>query len=91
MYERIDVWKRKGSGLAVRFQCLRRVADGMFAVQNADYLRPETFKTDVRSSDFRFVELFFEDDPTNRCDWFSSLAEAISSHERDFMDMPGSL
>lgn len=89
MYERIDVWKRVGDGTAIRFQCLRRMADGMFAVQNADSVRVSATKADLQISDVTFAELFLDEDPTLRCDWYSSLAEAISSHEKDFADMLG--
>jgi hypothetical protein len=88
MYERIDIWKRVGPGLAIRFQCLRRVSDGMFGVQNADYLRSGSRGVDAQASEARFIELLLDDDPTNRCDWFSSLSETISVHEREFGDVP---
>jgi hypothetical protein len=88
MYERIEVWKRAEGGSAVRFQCLRRASDGMFAVQNADFLRPDSGKADLLASDAIFVELFMDEDPTSRCDWFSSVSAAIASHEKDFSDMP---
>jgi hypothetical protein len=89
MYERIDVWKRAGTGIAIRFQCLRRMSDGLFAVQNADSVRVSALKTDLQGSDATFVELFVDEDPTDRCDWYPSLAEAIASHEKDFSGMPG--
>ena len=76
MYERLEIWKRVGNSLAIRFQCLRRLSDNMFAVQNADYLRPESLGMDVQASQSRFVELLLDDDPTDRCDWFPSLREA---------------
>ena len=91
MYERIDIWKRTESSLAVRFQCFRRVTDGMFAVQNADFLRAGSYGADLRASESRFIELLLDDDPTDRCDWFSSLSEAIAAHEKDFGDVPGRL
>lgn len=89
MYEKIEIWKRVGSGLAVRFQCLKRGADGMFAVQNSDYFRSPLGASEGQSSDMRFVELFLDDDPSDRCDWYTSMEEAISHHERDFNGMPG--
>lgn len=89
MYEKPEVWKRAGSGLAIRFQCLRRLSDGMFAVQNADFPKSRNNKADLQASDTIFVEVFLDEDPTNRCEWFSSVSEAISSHEKDFADMPG--
>ena len=88
MFERIEIWKRVARNLAIRFQCLRRVPDGMFAVQNADYLRPESHGADMQASESRFIELLLDDDPSDRCDWFSSLSEAISAHEKEFADTP---
>lgn len=87
MYERIEIWKRDGAECVIRFQCLRRASDGMFAVQNADYFRNPISTSVVQSSDLRFVELLLDDDPENRCDWYSSLNEAISHHEQDFEGM----
>lgn len=84
MYERIDVWKRLDAHVAIRFQCLRRLSDGMIAVQNADSVRQSTFKTDLWASNAIFVELFLDDDPDNRCEWFGSAEEAIEAHQRDF-------
>jgi hypothetical protein len=89
MFEKVDMWKRVGRSLAIRFQCVRRTSDGMYAVQNADYLRPGSFGADMQASDSRFAELFLDDDPSNRCDWFPSLSEAVSAHEKDFADLAG--
>ena len=90
MYQKIDVWKRTGSGSVVRFQCVKRIADEYFAVQNADFFRLPLSNETLASSGLRFVELLLDEDPLNRCPvWHGSLTEAITEHERSFEDMPG--
>ena len=84
MYERIEVWKRMGTGAAVRIQCLKRLSDGSFAVQNADYIRAPLTASSVQVSDQGFVGLLLDDDPADRCAWFPSLTEAVLDHEREF-------
>lgn len=84
LYERIEVWKRMGTGAAIRIQCFKRLSDGMFAVQNADYIRAPLSASSMPVSDRGFIELLLDDDPADRCTWFPSLAEAITDHERDF-------
>ena len=73
-----------GADMAICYQCLRRLTDGSFAVQSADFFRSNTCKPDSQASDQQFVELFLEEEPTNRCSWFPTLIEAISTHERNF-------
>jgi hypothetical protein len=85
MYERIEVWKRTEGGYAIRFQCVMRLSDRLFAVQNADFFRQPISESMMASSDQRFVELFLDDDPSERCEvWCASLAEAISEQESLF-------
>ncbi len=90
-YKKLDIWKRIDAGTVVRFQCLERTKDGVFAVQNADFFRDPLTVSEMQRSDRQFLELFFEEEPTDRCKWYRSVDEAIAAHERDFEDMPGSL
>lgn len=46
-----------GTGAAVRIRCLKRLSDGLFAVQNADYIRAPLTASSVHVSDQGFVEL----------------------------------
>lgn len=91
LYERVEVWKRVRVNLVIRFQCLRCLTDGLFAVQSADLLRAATYKADLQASDQKFVELLLGENPADRCAWFSSVSEAVSAHEREFADMPGDI
>jgi hypothetical protein len=88
VYQKIDVWKRSGPNQVLRFQCLQRLPDGQFAVQNTDYIR-DCSSARLHESDRQFVELFLEEDPGDRCSWFSTLEEAIRAHEAEFASMPG--
>lgn len=89
MYEKIEVWKRVENNYVIRFLCVRRLSDGLFAVQNADFFRTPLSISSIHASDQRFLELFFEEDPAERCHfWRASFVEAISDHESYFSEMP---
>jgi hypothetical protein len=90
MFEKLEIWKRCDQDVAVRFQCLRRTKDNAYAVQNADFIRLESYELGLRASDIMFIELFLDDDPESRCQWFPSLEEAISAHEADFSNRESS-
>ena len=84
MYERIEIWLRRDDKQLRRYQCLRRLTDSMFAVQNADTFEEPTSKDDSRIRDFMFIELLLETDPSERCEWFKSPEAAIAQHDLDF-------
>ena len=88
MYERIEVWKRAGVARSFDSNACGAPPTECLLSQNADFLRPGSGKADLMASDAIFVELFMDEDPTSRCDWFSSVSAAIASHEKDFSDMP---
>lgn len=84
MFEKIDVWKRVDGKCVARYQCLKRMSDGLFTVQNTDFLYLPISLLSLKNSDQQFLELFMDDDPSDRCDWFPSLIEAINKHNAEF-------
>lgn len=88
LYERVEVWKRLAEGSVVCFQCVKRLPDGMFAVQSADFFHPPASKVQAAGSHNQFAELMMEDDPSVRTElWRMSLEEAVAAHEEHFAPM----
>ncbi len=59
----------------------------MFAVQQMDYLpfaRSKGAKMINVDIDSTTLELFSEEDPATRCEWFSALEGAIQAHDLSF-------
>ncbi len=78
------VSKSLGDTSAVSYCCLKRLATGQYAVQNADFFGVPLEDKQFRYFEKQFAELFIEVSPSERCDWFDSVEEAIMAHERDF-------
>jgi hypothetical protein len=72
----------------VLFVCLERVADGKFAVSQAEFLRQgDNLKDRMAEIAATVVELLLDEDPTERVEFFDTITEAVSSHEHAFADM----
>jgi hypothetical protein len=84
MYRRIDVWRRLSATECVRYTCLEDLELDEFCVQSADFFHNPVNAGALSGAENRFLELLMDIDPRERCRWFGSLAEAISTHEQDF-------
>lgn len=63
--------------------CLERNSDKKFAVMQMEIIKEYKYFS-IQETESQFLELFSEIDPTDRCDWFNSLDEAIVRHDKDF-------
>ena len=78
------VWKRLNNTSAVRYCCLNNLETNKYAVQSADFFRLPLEVKSFTEFDMQFAELFIEVDAQERCNWFSSLEEAIKKHDEEF-------
>lgn len=85
LYKAIDVWKRLDDSTAVRFRCFESLRSGRFCVQSADFYRLPLHAAHVANLDRQFVELFVEQEPSNRNAEFTTLEEAILMHDKEFL------
>ncbi len=76
---------RRGEGGITIYVCLQRISDLKHAVHQMHFV-PDAIKFDEITGeiDADFLELFSEISPDERCEWFSSIAEAIIEHDRQF-------
>lgn len=70
----------------VLYTCLENIADGRFAVhqREACSLSHRDYEPFMRESECLFMELFLQEDPSSRCDWFDNLSQAIQDHDESF-------
>jgi hypothetical protein len=85
LYRAIDVWKKVDRSTAVRYRCFESVQSKLYCVQSADFYRLPVNEKQVSHLDSQFVELFLEQDPSNRAGEYGTLEEAIAAHEKDFL------
>jgi hypothetical protein len=86
MYRSIDIWARREDGTVVRYRCFELLPDRTYCVQSADFFRLPLDDNQVRQLDRQFMELLLEEPPEIRAGAYSTIAEAIAAHDRDFSD-----
>lgn len=85
LYLKNDVWRRLPDGVCVRYAILTHKGSGLHAVQSADFFSdddPESFSKFFR----QYIQLFREQSPLDRCDWFDTIEGAIAAHDQDFSE-----
>ena len=88
LYVRNDVWRRLPEGACVRYTVLTHTASGLHAVHSADFFSdddPDSFSRFF----LQYVQLFREQSPLERCEWFDSIEDAIAGHDQEFSEDPG--
>jgi hypothetical protein len=70
----------------ILYVCFERLEDGQFAVLQSEHLYPKDAESNTRFSEIMALslELVLDEEPSERCDWFISLAMAIQAHEIEF-------
>ena len=84
LFQEIPVWKSIDNHSAVRYVCFLSFTSGKYCVQSADFFQLPIEPHLLQQFDRQIIELFIEVAPSERCDWFDSLSEAIEMHEKDF-------
>ncbi|WP_417680493.1 hypothetical protein [Roseibium sp.] len=84
LFKEISVWRRINDKTAIRYRCLQDLKSGKYAVSNADGFRVGDGEKHRTYLENLFVELLTETSPSERCDWFEVLCDAIASHDREF-------
>jgi hypothetical protein len=82
--EKLHIWKSLDNKHSIKFVCFKSLSNEKFCVQNADFFYLPITAEQLSQSERQEIELFIEISPLKRCKWFSSLAEAISFHEKEF-------
>ncbi|MCU1752683.1 hypothetical protein [Pseudomonas sp. 6D_7.1_Bac1] len=78
------VWKRVDETHAIRYLCFYDLSSKKYAVQNAEFFYLPISKERIFEADVNAIELFVDVDPSERCDWFDELAEALQDHDLNF-------
>lgn len=78
------VWKRIDEAKAIRYLCLYDLITKKYAVQNAEFFYLPLTNEKIFEANANGIELLIEVDPSERCDWFDELLEAIHAHELSF-------
>ena len=84
MYEAIYVWDRYDENGVVRYTCLKNIKNDLYAVHSADFFYIDSVEKYQMEHFRNFLEIFTEQDPANRCDWFEKLQDAIENHIVEF-------
>ena len=84
LYVEFRVWRRNNDGAATLYRCFSDLNERKFAVQSADFFRLPIDERQIFNLERQFLELFIEMDPTERCQWFDSLEQAITAHDLEF-------
>jgi hypothetical protein len=87
LFSQLNVWKRVGKQLAVRYVCFCDLSSGRYAVQSADFFRMPIEDEQLHSSERQLIELFMEESPFDRCGWFETVGKAIEAHDLEFGDL----
>jgi hypothetical protein len=85
LYKAIDVWKRLDENTAIRYRCFESLLSKHFCVQSADFYRLPLNEQHIANLARQFVELFIEQEPSNRGGEHPTLEEAIAAHDRTFL------
>lgn len=83
LYNRITVAKRLESSMAI-YRCFQSLDDGLFYVQSADYFYGHSTLADLHNLNLQEIELFIEQDVSQRRTGFPSLKEAIADFDVEF-------
>ena len=83
-YSELMIWKNTGEGAAIRYRCLQNNSNRKYCVQNVDIFRLPIDKSQIVEAERMFVELLADVAPIERCEWFSSVEEAVAAHDAEF-------
>lgn len=78
------VWKRLSDTRAVCYRCFENLSAGKFCAQSADFLSLPVEEELLRRHERQVAKLFIEIEPSERCNWFPSIQDAIKAHDADF-------
>ena len=85
LYRTIDVWKKVDRNAAIRYRCFESFQTKRYCVQSADFYRLPLDAKQAANLDSQFVQLFIEQEPSNRTAEYVTLEEAIAAHDKDFL------
>jgi hypothetical protein len=87
LFKEHKIFRHQEGGKAAVYVCFERLDDGMFAVQQMEAFAPASAMQAVQEAGNiagTTLELFAETSPSERCDWYPSLQDAIAAHDRNF-------
>jgi len=86
LFRAIDVWQRKGDSELVRFRCFQSLSTGKYSLQSEDHYHTPIDHKRISNLDTQFLELLFEQSPSERSGTYNTLSEAIAAHVDSFAD-----
>jgi hypothetical protein len=87
LYKEHRVFSHLGNSRIAMYVCLERIDDGLFSVHMAQFFNASTIadlSKDLAAAELTSVELLSETEPSERCQWHSSIGEAIDAHDHEF-------
>lgn len=84
LFRAIDVWRREGEGVLVRYRCFEVIPSGKFCVQSRDSYRTPFTQNLGSTLESQFLELLAEEAPDLRSFLYDSIEEAVLGHDEEF-------
>ena len=84
LYQEIYVWRRVNATKSVRYAAFEDISRKGYCILAADFFKLPLDPRLQAWQDRNLIELLTEEDLSERCEWFSTLQEAIEHHDRDF-------
>lgn len=84
VFEEVLVWRKLADETAIRYFCFKNISSKLYAIQHADFFRLPIDDGQIRQFARQSIELFIEESPLERCEWYNSLEEAIAAHHKTF-------
>ncbi|QXI55333.1 hypothetical protein [Pseudomonas alvandae] len=81
-----EVWKAIDTHTLAIYFCFENLSSGEYCVQNVEFFRLPLTHEYQSNALKNAMELFMEESPLSRCEWLSSLEEAIKLHDKTFQN-----
>lgn len=85
MYNQMNIWNRISESEAVCYRIFKKMGHDIYFVQSKDFFKIPIDKTQLVNSEKQLIELFIEEDLSDRENGFNSIEAAISEFDKDFI------
>ena len=86
LFRAVDVWQRNGDRELIRFRCFQSLVTGKYSVQSEDHYHLPIDPQQVANLERQFLELLFDQSPSERSPMRDTLPEAVAAHVDSFAD-----
>lgn len=84
LFKLISIYKRMSDQELTEYVCLHNLEMELYAVLCANFFNPSSSNEDHTYFKKLTIELLLEESPLTRCEWFSSIKQAIDQHDLEF-------